>query len=65
MASPKVTEPMKKITVRLFEDDLTKLRIYYPTVGYNAILRALTRKHIRLLDHKTTERMSHEELADE
>jgi hypothetical protein len=40
---------LKKMTLRLFEDDLEVLRAAYPASGYNEVVRALVSKHVRRL----------------
>ena len=39
----------KKITLRLFSDDLDILRTAYPGIGYNQVVRSLVAKHVRRL----------------
>lgn len=54
----RVERPLKKVTVRLFTDDLELLRIAYPHCGYNEILRALTAKHCKRLREVTAEKLA-------
>ena len=49
--------PMKKATIRLFEDDLEYLQHAYANCGYNKIIRALVARHIRQLRAATAERL--------
>lgn len=40
---------LKKTTIRLHVDTLDMLRKYYPSSGYNEVLRALSDRHVRKL----------------
>ncbi len=51
--------PMKKMTIRLFEDDLAYLRSAYQGTGYNTILRSLASRHVRKLRHATQDKLAH------
>ena len=53
--SPKSERPLKKMTVRFYEDDLSLLREAYPGTGYNEIVRALISKHCRKIRSATAE----------
>ncbi len=49
--------PMRKMTIRLYEDDLAYLKAAYQGTGYNKILRALAARHVRKLRAATVERL--------
>jgi len=57
------TNILRKFTVRLFVDDVEVLKQYYPHVGYNHILRALARRHVRELESSTAKRLSSSEVT--
>jgi hypothetical protein len=63
----KSDRPLRKMTLRLFDDDLSLLRVAYPHSGYNEVVRALVSKHCRMLRtvtvEKLEERLTAEELA--
>jgi len=58
MARSAETKPMKKMTVRFYEDDLEYLRDAYPGTGYNSVVRALASRHVRRLRAATQEAMA-------
>jgi hypothetical protein len=47
----------RKITIRLFEDDLDMLKQAYPHTGYNQVVRALVTRHVRRLRNVTAEKL--------
>lgn len=66
----KAREEYRKVTIRLFEGDRERLEQYFPHIGYNAAIRQLVSKALRLLDEKTTRGMGesmevHLDLKDE
>lgn len=62
-----MSELLKKelVTIRLFDGDKKRLEEYYPSVGYNRVIRTLVRKHIKSLDEKFSQRLSKEEFVDD
>jgi len=54
------TEPLRKITVRLGESQLHRLKVLYPNIGYNAILRKLVDAHLEKAMSKLTEGITEE-----
>lgn len=61
----KSDRPLRKMTVRFFDDNLTLLREAYPGTGYNEIIRALVDKHCRKLRSATAELLKEEKLSTE
>jgi len=49
---------LKKVTIRLGQDQIDQLKLYYPKVGYNMILRSLAARHLRKLNEKEQEALS-------
>jgi hypothetical protein len=49
---------LKKITLRLNEDDLENLRQFYLHAGYNKIIRALVAQHVSRLNERLSEKLS-------
>lgn len=58
-------KPCKKMTLRLFEEDLEYLRLAYPTGGYNRIVRALVARHVRALRNRTIEHFAEGKLSED
>lgn len=56
--------PMRKATIRLFEDQIERLRMLYPSIGYNVIIRALIEEHFNKLDRKLSKRLTEKEIAN-
>lgn len=56
------TGRLKKYTVRLWEDDVERIRLYYPNLGHNLIARVLLHRHRIALDNHVAERLSQREL---
>lgn len=46
---------LRKITIRVDDNDLDALREAYPKRGYNWVIRALVRRHVRQLQARTAE----------
>lgn len=44
--------PMRKQTIRLFEEDLEALRKFYPQSGYNIAIRTLVHRHVVRLQNR-------------
>ncbi len=44
---------LQKISLRVGKADIETLRLTYPTVGYNKVIRALISKHCRFIRDKT------------
>jgi hypothetical protein len=65
MARSALGAAMRKVTLRLFEDDVRTLRSFYPEVGYNFVVRALVRRHCRQLEASATARLRQGELTEE
>jgi len=57
----RIDRPLRKMTLRLFDDDLDLLRVAYPHCGYNEVVRALVSKHCRRLREITAERLGADE----
>lgn len=58
-------EPLKKVTIRIFDSDARDLKRYYPDMGYNLILRMLVRRHLQELAEKgTAHTLSQQEIAE-
>lgn len=55
-------EKLKKVTIRLAEEDIADLRKFYPQ-GYNKILRGLLRGHLKKLNARMAEILKEKELA--
>jgi hypothetical protein len=53
---------MIKVTVRMFAYDVDQLKSFYPGTGYNRVLRALARRHVRALEAQLAKRLSPKEL---
>jgi hypothetical protein len=48
---PRASEKqLQKISLRLYQSDVDALKIYYPSAGYNRIIRGLVSRHVRELD---------------
>lgn len=45
-----------KISLRLFDGDLERLRLYYPSHPYNAVIRQLVHNHLNRLDRARSAR---------
>jgi hypothetical protein len=52
MARPKDDRPTVKISCRVYDTDLERLRVYYPNTGYNLVIRRLIARHVRRLEEK-------------
>ena len=55
--------PVKKITIRIFADDANFLKVAYPRIGYNKVIRQLVRNHVRGLQAKTVEKLDTSKLS--
>ena len=55
---------LKKITLRLNEDDLENLRQFYQHAGYNKIIRALVAQHVSRLNERLSEKLSDAALSN-
>ena len=56
---------LEKVTLRLFTGDKSRLEDYYPTVGYNAIVRKLVHAHLKKLDERVNLKQSEQENSDD
>ena len=54
-------QPMRKITIRLYETDLDLLRMAYQSAGYNQVIRSLVARHARRLRNITGEKLADSE----
>lgn len=59
-------DKLEKITLRLYLGDIRTLSDFYPKTGYNRVIRALVRRHVRALKEKdsTESRISTVEIED-
>ncbi len=55
---------MKKVTARYYEYDIEQLKLFYPGTGYNQVLRALARRHVRALEAHMAKRLTSTELEE-
>lgn len=55
---PRPKENLKKVTIRLHDGDTEILEKFYPSVGYNAAIRKLVRKHCRALEEHSSQKES-------
>ena len=46
-----------KVTLRLNESDIEALRTFYPSVGYNKIVRKLVRDHVQAVTDRVIPQM--------
>ena len=47
-----------KISLRLFDGDLERLRRFYPANGYNEVIRALVHAHLNRLETRANSLLS-------
>lgn len=47
---PKAPQGLTKIAIRIFDEDLERLKKYYPEIGYNVAIRTLVTQHLNKLD---------------
>lgn len=52
---PRPNEDLEKKTIRLHRGDTGILEKFYPTMGYNAAIRKLVRKHCRALEERASQ----------
>jgi len=52
---PRPNEDLEKVTIRLHRGDTKVLEQFYPSVGYNAAIRKLVRKHCRALEEQASQ----------
>ena len=54
-----------KISLRLFDGDLFRLKKFYPGYGYNEVIRGLVKAHLDNLDRKLDKKTPPLPKADE
>lgn len=64
MGERRSPRPTKKVLVRLYESDISALKKYFPKAGYNAAIRVLVARQVRLLDEKTSAVLEREAMLD-
>lgn len=52
-----------KVSLRLYQEDLNKLKIFFPSGGYNAAIRNLVSRLVKELEKKTNQKLSAIEMA--
>lgn len=50
MAKRKSPEPLKKVTLNLYERDVERMEALYPKAGYTVAVRELVRTHVMRVD---------------
>lgn len=55
---PRQDQNLIKKTIRLYAGDTEELDGFYPTLGYNAVIRELVRRHLKRLRERTNRRLA-------
>lgn len=53
----KEDEPLAKVTIALYAEDIDRLRTMYPKIGYSRAIRLLVRRHIRTTDERINQKI--------
>lgn len=53
-----VSDDFEKVCVRLRSGDRERLQSYYPTAGYNRVIRELVARHLKELDERLSRTMN-------
>lgn len=53
MTRRRIAEPVTKVTMNLFTQDVDRMKALYPGAGYTQAIRLLIRQHLIGLDRRT------------